>query len=295
MNKSIGLALALFPACGLMLSACGGGGDDDTGLAVRAADVNGSSAIARTGGSPPNVTSAQAESELLDINYGANIGHRSTTIEVDYDGNVQRTSGGKRIVECDPPACNFGDTVFTPIMTKNGVSLAKAIERESSGDGGVDTTLSYGGWMDHSAFLVRVITETYDAGTFVNWVTGYSQAIGDAPETNPSTGTFSWSGVMVGRNSDILSTQVSNVVQGDAAISGELSNMGDLSVDVEFSNIVDLNSGSSINDMTWSDLSVVDGSFDGGSIEGSFFGPQHEEVAGVFHRNNILGAFGASR
>ena len=294
MNKSIGLASALIPACGLMLSACGGG-DDDTGLAFRAADVNGSSAIAKTGGSPPDVSSTQTKSELLDILYAANTGHRSTTIEVDWDGNVQRTRGGKDSIDCDPNTCDFGDTVFTPIMTKNGVRLFKGTERESFGDGGVDTTLLYGGWMDHSAFAVHVITTTYDAGTFVNWVTGYSEALGDAPETNPSTGTFSWSGVMVGRNSDILSTEVSNVVQGDADISADLSNSGDMSVDVEFSNIVDLNSGRSINDMTWADLSVNGGSFDGGTIEGSFFGPQHEEVAGVFHRNNVMGAFGASR
>ena len=294
MKKSIGLALVLIPACGLMLSACGGG-DDDTGLAFRAADVNGSSAIMRTGGSPPDVSSTQAESQLLDILYAANIGHRSTRIEVDWDGNVQRSSGVMSSIDCDPSTCDYGDAVFTPIMTMNGVRLVKSVERETFPEGGLDTTLSYGGWMDHSLFAVHVITETYDAGTFVNWVTGYSEALGDTSATNPSTGTFSWNGVMVGRNSDILSTQVSNVVQGDAAISAEMSNMGDLSVDVEFSNIIDLNSGSSIGDMTWADLSVIDGSFDGGTIDGSFFGPQHEEVAGVFHRNNVLGAFGASR
>ena len=129
----------------------------------------------------------------------------------------------------------------------------------------------------------------------MNWVTGYSVALGDAPETNPSTGTFAWDGVMVGRNSDIASSSVSNVVQGDAAVSAELSGSGGMSVDVTFSNIKDLNSGSSMADMTWADLSVTNGSFDGGTIEGSFFGPRHEEVAGVFQRNFVMGAFGARR
>ena len=36
-------------------------------------------------------------------------------------------------------------------------------------------------------------------------------------------------------------------------------------------NIKDLNAGTSIADMTWTDLSVTNGSFDGGTIEGSFY------------------------
>lgn len=278
----------------LGLSACGGG-EDDTGLSFRAADVNGRSAIMATGGSAPDVSSAQAKSQQLGILYGANIGHRSTTIEVDWDGNVQRSSGGRRSVDCDPATCDYGDTTFAPIMTKNGVRLAKSTERETYGDGGVETTLGYGGWMDHSLFAVRIAIETYDGGSFVNWVTGYSLALGNTPETDPTTGTFVWNGVMVGRNSDIASSAVSNVVQGDAAVSAELSQAGDMSVDIAFSNIKDLNASTSIADMTWTDLSVTNGSFDGGTIEGSFYGPQHEEVAGVFHKNYVMGAFGARR
>ena len=198
-------------------------------------------------------------------------------------------------IDCTPARCDYGDISFTPIMTKNGVRLAKSRERQSYGDGGVETTLGYGGWLDHSLFGVRVQIQTYDGGSFINWVTGYSLALGDAPETNPSTGTFAWNGVMVGRNSNIASTAVSNVIQGDAAVSAELSQAGDLSVDVTFSNIRDLNAGTSMADMMWTDLSVTDGSFDGGNIEGSFYGPQHEEVAGVFERNYVMGAFGARR
>ena len=181
-------------------------------------------------------------------------------------------------------------------MTKNGVRLAKSIHREThSYDEGVDTTRGYGGWMDHSVFAVHVEIETYDAGTFVSGVTGYSVALGDSAGTNPNSGTFEWNGVMIGRNSDIASTAVSNVVQGDAAITAELSDSGDMSVDVAFSNIKDLNSGGAIADMNWTDMSVVNGAFHGGGIAGSFYGPQHEEVAGVFEQDNHIGAFGARR
>ena len=54
-------------------------------------------------------------------------------------------------------------------------------------------------------------------------------------------------------------------------------------------------------DIIWTDVPLGSGgSFgrgvsDGDKIEGTFYGPNHEEVGGVFERNNIVGAFGAKR
>ena len=295
MWKITGLCLALIPACALTLSACGGGGEDDTGLSFRAADVNGRSAILATGGAPPDVSPSEVKSQQLDIVNRFDSGHMSTQIEVFWDGSVQRTMGS-----CDPDWCwrvpeLYRTSTFSPIMIRNGVRLARSTHTRSYSDGGVVTTLGYGGWMNHSVFTVHVQTITYDGGSYVDGVDGYSVALGDASESNRVTGRFVWYGVMVGRNSDIASAEVSNVVQGDAAISAELSNVDEMSVDVAFSNIKDLNSGRSIPDMTWADLSVLDGSFESHTIEGSFYGPQHEEVAGIFQRNLVVGAFGASR
>ena len=296
MKRTVGLSFALISACGLALSACGGGGEDDTGLSFSLRDINGASAILETGGSPPDVSAAQARSQQATIVDRFNEGHMSARLEVDYEGEFRRQRALCEAGSCWEVPDIIRTSTFEPIMTKNGVRLAKSTHREAHNyDEGVDTTSGYGGWMDHSVFAVHVKIETYDAGTYINWVTGYGVALGDAAGTNPSTGTFEWNGVMVGRNSDIASTAVSNVVQGDAAITAELSGMGDMSVDVEFSNIKDLNSGGSIADMNWTDISVVDGSFYGGGIEGSFYGPQHEEVAGVFEQNNHVGAFGARR
>ena len=50
--------------------------------------------------------------------------------------------------------------------------------------------------------------------------------------------------------------------------------------------------------MTWENLPVRNGrfgeGFDDPTIEGRFYGPNHEEVGGIFERNQIIGAFGAT-
>ena len=296
MKTMTGRPWACIPACVLALSACVTGEEDDTGLAFRAADVNGGSAIEATGGSRPDVSSAQAASAILGILDEANLAHVSVEIRVDWEGDVRRYGGGTFSFDCNTADCGLDGRTFAPVMTKNGVRLAKSrYRREVHSDGGVGTELGYGGWMTHSMFRVLIDTTTYDGGSFVNGVEGYSEAGGNAPRTNPSTGPWVWNGVMVGRNTDIQSTSVSNVIQGDAAVSADQSPAGGMSVDVTFSNIKDLNSGRSMADMTWAGLSVSGGFFSDGSIRGSFYGPQHEEVAGVFERNSVLGAFGAHR
>jgi hypothetical protein len=51
--------------------------------------------------------------------------------------------------------------------------------------------------------------------------------------------------------------------------------------------------------MNWQDIPLASGSFQSGSgrnqISGQFYGPNHEEVGGVFERNQVIGAFGAKR
>ena len=50
---------------------------------------------------------------------------------------------------------------------------------------------------------------------------------------------------------------------------------------------------------SWDDITVTGGAFAIGSgmnqIQGEFYGPNHEEVGGVFERNDVVGAFGAQR
>ena len=88
-----------------------------------------------------------------------------------------------------------------------------------------------------------------------------------------------------------------NVIQGDAEI--DIDDFNNPDVDIRFTNIYDLDAGNTRASMSWNNISVSNGAFTTGSdanqIQGKFYGPNHEEVGGIFERNNVVGAFGAKR
>lgn len=95
-----------------------------------------------------------------------------------------------------------------------------------------------------------------------------------------------------------------NLIEGDAIVT--IDEFSRPVVDVAFTGLVDRNTGRSRPSMSWSDLPLAEGVFASPGLErefpasnpglvGQFYGPNHEEVGGVFVRNQISGAFGASR
>ena len=64
-------------------------------------------------------------------------------------------------------------------------------------------------------------------------------------------------------------------------------------------NLTNVSGPGTYADMSWNGLAVQNGLFGGGtdsnSLSGSFYGANHEEVGGVFERNQLIGAFGANR
>ena len=147
-----------------------------------------------------------------------------------------------------------------------------------------------GGWMSHSGFAVRGALVP-DTGL---WIPGAVSA-GSATGSNPVSGSATWDGMMVGLN---LRSPTGNPVAGNARIAVEFGT-ADPTVDVGFTNIKDLRDGQAHPDISWSGLELSAGGFrdggDGASIQGQFYGPNAEEVGGVFERNYLLGAFGAKR
>ena len=305
MNRITIASIALVSACVLALAACGGGGngngyDDPDDVPLDASDVDRESAILQTGGSPPIVSASRTRSQQITVRDQGDL-YYVYYKSVNEDGVID--GHGSYVRDCSSATCTgnffhrYEDTFFTPIMTKDGIPLAKSIRHRTTGDGTYSKYLGYGGWMDHSMFAVFIwgYRRHYEGEYWFGGAGIAGHAFGNASKSNPSVGPFHWNGVMVGRNSNIDSDLVSNVVQGDAMISAELSRAGAMSIDVEFSNIQDLNSGNSVAGMRWNDVPVVDGSFEGDKIHGSFYGPQHEEVAGAFEKNQVIGAFGGRR
>ena len=164
----------------------------------------------------------------------------------------------------------------TVTETHRGVSL------NSEGD--------YHGWLDYSLFVagLGVPGETYPIGSSIGYATG----------TNPTsvTGSATWSGVMVGV--DVSAQNYRNRIQGDADLT--IADLTDPKLDVAFTSIIDVDSSNRQRaDMTWDDVPMTSGGFatgsDENSIQGKFYGPNHEEVGGIFERDQIIGAFGAKR
>lgn len=171
----------------------------------------------------------------------------------------------------------------------------------------VDTDVpSYKGWMQYSRFAAELNTITNGViryGSLERVLTGqqygYASSSGMATDTNPVDGSATWTGVMVGgRISETADVGIG--VRGHATLNYDFANAD---IDVFLSNIQNSNppmdGAQTYPNMTWQNLPVSNGrfggDFDAPTLEGRFYGPNHEEVGGIFERNQIIGAFGGKR
>ena len=170
----------------------------------------------------------------------------------------------------------------------------------------IDTDiLSYEGWMRYSKFAAEINIITHglvEAGPYRRVLTGQRYgvgvSIGQGNDTNPVDGNATWRGVMLGGRIG-ETADFGDPVRGDATLTYDF---GSAHMDVAFTgirSIRDVEVPATYPDMTWQNLPVRDGRFGGGfddpTIEGRFYGPNHEEVGGIFQRNRIVGAFGGQR
>ncbi len=179
-------------------------------------------------------------------------------------------------------------------IAQQGVPIAEGGGELTEPGISVDVTL-LGGWLDHNFFAVQlegVTHETSDGVDVAGLEAGYAYSIGNATGTNPVlSGNATWRGGMVGG-----SVSDRSLVRGDATLTLDMAQMA---MDVAFTNIRNAGTGQSQEDMMWDGLAVTNGTFgtgsQGDSIQGQFYGPNHEEVGGIFERDYIIGAFGAGR
>ena len=180
------------------------------------------------------------------------------------------------------------------------VPLAQWRGQGQIGDATTDI-FGYAGWLEHTLFAVWGEVTRGEDGRIAGGEIG-GHAFGGWTRTNPTSGSGLWTGSMVG--ADVSDTDArGNMIQGDAEIT--ISDFLNPTVDVDFSNVFDLAAGTSRLDMSWQDMPLTLGSFRRSEeddqhelielIDGRFFGPNHEEVGGIFKRNLIVGAYGAKR
>lgn len=146
------------------------------------------------------------------------------------------------------------------------------------------------GALEYATF--SMIAESRDAGPAEFAV----HASGMFASTNPVAGSGRWRGQAVGYDLSPCASR-GNPVLGAAEIT--LEDFANPRLSVRVSQLHDMATGAKRADIQWNDVSVGEGAFsaeDGdSSLDGRFYGPNHEEVVGTFKANNILGAFGAAR
>jgi len=118
---------------------------------------------------------------------------------------------------------------------------------------------------------------------------------GDLTGTRPAGGA-TWDGRMIGHQSG-LDAGEDPFVQGRARVR---VSFGSDRVDIAFSGLSSTDFEREVADFGFDDIPLSsDGTFEGfdeGHLEGAFFGPAHQEAAGMFHKNTntMLGSFGAT-
>ena len=181
------------------------------------------------------------------------------------------------------------------LRERRGVSLAR-----EEGSGTDRDYEAYGGWLEHSLFAARLTLFTDEAGPSrgAAIVTNYS--LGHSAGENPvaAGGSARWEGLMLGRDMR-ASAGRGQAIRGDADVTVDFG-AADITVDVEFTGIVNIETGAVLNDMAWRGMAVEEGGFarrnaPDDTVSGRFYGPGEEEVGGVFEHSGVAGAFGGRR
>ncbi len=242
-------------------------------------------------------THAGIVSEANILLLGDRLGYFAT------DDEVERVN-----TTCEGDTCAIG---FLSVLQTNGISLENAelsllrerrgvslVRTESSGT--YSDTEAYGGWLEHSLFATHsaLFTNDTDPDKGATLVTSYS--LGFSTEENPSAadGSARWEGLMLGRDMRASDSR-GQVIRGDADVTVDFAADG-MTADVEFTEIVNIETGDLQNDMAWRGMAVEEGGFartdaPDDTISGQFYGPNEEEVGGVFEQGGIAGAFGGRR
>lgn len=180
---------------------------------------------------------------------------------------------------------------YHALEVRAGVSRAHSTDSSTPFAGETLHANRFAGWMSYSAFLVDRTVLAFDDPAENGLDETFIHSIGSPSNSSPVTDGASWQGIMAGF--DLREESAVSLVEGEARIA--VDNFSEPMVNILFSNIRNQSTGSMLPDMVWNGLSLTNGTFADPGLTGQFYGPGHEEVGGVFFRESISGAFGASR
>ena len=277
-----------------LLAGCGGGGGGSAMVMDGPPMVNGIQAtISQIAGAADSILATDVlnnvpvDGQIMPVRFDTSCAADSCTAR--YNGVAHVRVSVSELDALDP------NISWQRTAAQQGVPVVEGRGELTKPTISAEVTL-LGGWLDNNFFAVQLEGVTHDTSDGVDVAdleAGYAYSIGNATGTNPAlSGNATWRGGMVGGS--VGSDR--NLVQGDATLTLDMTQMA---MDVAFTNIRDAGTGQSRADMTWDGLAVTNGTFGtgsrGDSIQGRFYGPNHEEVGGIFERDQIIGAFGAGR
>ena len=195
----------------------------------------------------------------------------------------------------DPSNFNVDSVDLDLLGERRGVSLV--VERVSNEY--ADTHV-YGGWLDHSLFATESDLLKHELFPDRGATVVFNYSVGFSTGENPSAvdGSALWQGLMIGREMR-ASPGRGQVILGNADVTVEFGAVG-VTADVEFTGIANAETGEPRGDMAWRGMAVEEGGFAerealNDTISGRFYGPNEEEVGGVFERDGVAGVFGGRR
>ncbi|MDE0176291.1 MAG: hypothetical protein OYH76_07855 [Defluviicoccus sp.] len=274
-----------------------------TGLTVAAIGVSiALSACIRTADPPTS-------EEQMRETYAEIVGAANTLLRGDRlgyfatDGEVERVN-----TTCEGDRCAIGflsiarvshvsveDADLELLRERRGVSLFRGERSETDGN-----AEAYGAWLEHSLFGTQqtLFTHEDDPDRGATVVSTYSLGFSSGENPAAAEGSARWEGLMLGRDMR-ASPDRGQVIRGDADVTVDFGRAG-MTADVEFTGIVNIETGDLRNDLAWRGMALEEGGFarrdaPDDTITGRFYGPGEEEVGGVFERDGIAGAFGGRR
>ena len=290
---------AIMLSVGLLLSACGGGGGSGPSL-----DVGGAP------GDPP-VTPGEVRKQFAEIGRMADRLDMTETRVWYAPPSASTTAYGEcsSAVRCTAATDEFS-LIFTPEnlsaiprnaqirgrSSRQGVSVVEYSGTSNAvlefGSFNRPASVDYrtlGGWMGHHFFVINLWEFER-----VGWQLWNAASVGVESRSNPVSGSATWTGAMVGRLSGgpgVQHERPGALLLGDSRL---IFDFVTNELDVALTDIR-ADDGTSYADLTWENLPTMNGAFVGRGVSGRFYGPNHEEVGGLFSRDDLMGAFGASR